>query len=405
MKGPLSGIRVVSFGAFVAGNVCAMLLAELGADVVKIETHERPEALRSYFSVDHPNLFEPSGSQTTAMFAGLARSTRGICVNMKDPQGVEVLRRLAKASHVLVENFGPGQMDAWGCSLEELRSLNPNLVAVSISGYGRSGPLASYRAYASNISNYLGLSDVWATDGTHFDYLAAVHAASAVVAGLATIKRRGGGVYVDMAQTEVGAAIMAPLYLDHLANGRDWDAGPNEVPGALLSAVVRCRGFDEWAAIELEDAVDWNTLCDALEQPHLRVADDAPDASALSDLRWALEEWASRLTSFQFAVKLQRVGLAAVPVQDSEDLWRDPQLRARGAFAEIDHPDIGKVEYPQSPGRVNNTSGDAVTRAPRLGEHTRAVLVEWLELESEEVDGLIRGNAVWCANDEDHERS
>jgi crotonobetainyl-CoA:carnitine CoA-transferase CaiB-like acyl-CoA transferase len=393
---PLRGVRVISFGAFVAGNVCDLLLAELGADVVKIEAHERPEALRAYFSVDHPNLYEPSGTQTTVMFAGLARSARGICVNMKEPSGVDVLRRLAAASDVLIENLGPGQMEAWGCSHEALRAVNPKLVNVSISGYGRTGPISSYRAYASNISNYLGLSDLWATDGTHFDHIAAVHAASAVIAGLATTRQRREGVYIDIAQTEAGAAVMAPIYLDFLANGRDWEAGANEVPGALLSAVVACRGFDAWAAVELDDYADWNILCDTLERPDLRLDRETPSSEAGSELRTALEQWASQLTPFQCAVKLQRVGLAAAPVQTSEDLWRDPQLRSRHAYAEITHPDIGRIEYPQSPAGVATKTSN-VTRAARLGEHTRAVLVEWLGLDAAEFDELISANAIWDA--------
>ena len=392
---PLRGVRVVSFGAFIAGNVCDLLLAELGADVVKIEAHERPEALRAYFSVDHPNFYEPSGAQTTVLFAGLARSTRGICVNMKEPGGVDVLRRLVAASDVLVENLGPGQMEAWGCSHEALRAVNPKLVNVSISGYGRTGPISSYRAYASNISNYLGLSDLWITDGTHFDHIAAVHAASAVVAGLAATRQRGEGVYVDIAQTEAGAGVMAPIYLDFLANGRDWAAGANEVPGALLSAVVACRGFDAWLAVELDDYADWNILCDTLERQDLRLDRETP-AQAGPELRAALEQWAAQLTPFQCAVKLQRAGLAAAPVQTSEDLWRDPQLRSRNAYAEITHPDIGRIEYPQSPASVAMKTSNA-SRAARLGEHTRAVLVEWLGLEAAELDELASANAIWDA--------
>jgi crotonobetainyl-CoA:carnitine CoA-transferase CaiB-like acyl-CoA transferase len=392
---PLASIRVLSFGSFVAGNICALMLADLGADVVKIEARDRPEALRSYDTPDQAPRFEPSGVRTTALFAGMTRGLRSACVDMASDRGRDTFRRLAGQADVVVENLGPGTMESWGCSFAELIVDNPRLVVLSISGYGRTGPMANFRAYASNINNYLGLTSAWAPDGIHFDFVAGIHGACAVVAALAEAERGGVGVLVDMAQTETGAAILAPLYLDYLANGREWRAEPNEVPGSLLSGVFRCRGADAWVAVELEDERDWAAVCSFLERSDLDLGAAGPTPELLLSLRQAIRDWAGTVSPFQATVRLQKVGVAVGPVQNSEDLWRDAQLRSREAFADICHPDLGRVEYPDSPNPERATSGGVRSRGPRLGEHTTAVLSEWLGCSSSELDRLRASGAVW----------
>ncbi len=390
----LDGVRILSFGTVVAGNVCPLILAELGADVVKIESRSRPEALRTFDAPHQLQLFEPSGVRTTALFAGLTRSMRSVSIDMGVPEGRATFQALVEKSDVVIENMGPGKMEGWGCSFSELTVHNPTLVMLSISGYGRSGPLSNFRAYASNICNYLGLTSAWALDGTHFDFVAGVHGASAIVAALAEVGKGAPGVFIDMAQTETGAAVMAPLYLDVLANGREWSASPNEVPGALLSGVFACRDADAWVAIELEDEADWDTMCDCLERDDLRLG-DRPPADAVQALREAVSAWVSSLTPFQVTHMLQSAGLAAAPVQDSEDLWRDAQHRSRGCFVDVWHPDIGFVEYPGPPDQLSKTPGHVVRRGSRMGEHTREVLGEWLNLKVSALRNLEVDGAIW----------
>ncbi len=390
----LGGVRILSLATFVAGNICPLLLAELGADVVKIEDRHRPDPLRAYEAPHQAEVVEPSGLRNTALYAGLTRSMRSICLEMATVEGREVFRRLVGQVDVLIENLRPGKLASWGCSEAELHSLNPDLVVVSISGYGRTGPLADFRAYASNINNYVGLTEAWALDGTHFDFVAGFHGASAVLAGLAAADE-GACVAIDMAQTEAAATVMAPLYLDFLANGRASGSAPNEVPGSWLSAVVPCRGDDAWLAVELEDAADWDRLCEHIEQARLRLDGEQATPERRAALTEALGAWAGSRTPMQAANRLQQAGLAAGPVQNGEDLWRDPQHRARGAFTEVWHPDMGMVEYPTTPSRLSDTPGRITRRGPRLGEHTGEVLTEWLGLPVDEVVGLLARGSVW----------
>jgi benzylsuccinate CoA-transferase BbsF subunit len=395
----LSGVRVLSFGSVVAGNTCAVILAELGADVVKVESWEHPESLRAYDSAHQSALYEPSGVRTTALFAGLTRSMRSVSIEMEITAGRETFRTLVEHADVVIENLGPGKMDSWRCGFAELTAHNPRVVMISISGYGRTGPLAAYKAYASNINNYLGLTAAWALDGTHFDFVAGVHGASAVLGALAEVERGARGVFIDMAQTEAGAAVMAPLYLDFLANGREGGAAPNEVPGALLSAVCRCQGADEWVALELEDGRDWAILCAFLERDDLVLQGGTVTPARRDALNEALENWTRTVTALQATLKLQHAGLAVGAVQNDEDLWRDGQLRSRGCFVEVEHPDIGLVEYPAGPNRLSRTPGQVRARSARLGEHTGAVLAEWLGCDEAAVRALRQVGAVWQPDD------
>jgi crotonobetainyl-CoA:carnitine CoA-transferase CaiB-like acyl-CoA transferase len=390
----LHGIRVLSLGSFVAGNICALMLSELGADVVKIEFPAHAEALRAYDAPDRPQVFEPSGIRTTAIFAGMTRGLRSVCVDMASERGRQAFRSLSEQAHVVVENLGPGTMESWGCSFDDLRSRNAALVMLSISGYGRTGPLAGFRAYASNINNFLGLTSVWALDGIHFDFVAGTHGACAVLAALRESERGAPGVFIDMAQTEAGAAILPGLYLDFLANGREWNAGPNEVPGSFFSGVIRCLGADAWVAVELEDASDWARLCSFLEHDELNLGADGATREKQVSLCEAMERWAATVTPLQATHTLQRIGLAAGPVQNGEDLWRDAQLRSRGAFVEVTHPDLGSIEYPDVPLCADPHAG-TIAGGPRMGEHTAAVFREWLGCSEAEVNDLLARAAIW----------
>jgi crotonobetainyl-CoA:carnitine CoA-transferase CaiB-like acyl-CoA transferase len=392
----LEGVRVLSLGAFVAGHTTTLLLAELGADVVQIEAHDHPEILRfpAYGYGGSPA--EPSGIPTTPLHGGLSRSTRGLSIDMATPEGRDMFRRLVTVADVVVENFSPTLLDRWECSHRHLVEVNPRLVMVSLSGYGRSGPRAGYRAYASNIANFVGLSSVWgAGHPTHTDYVAAEHAVVGVLAALHMVERTGQGVWLDVAQIDAALATMATLYLDLLASGQSALPLRNEVAGSMLTGVFAAAGRDRWLALELEDLADWNAMTEVLDRPDLVADDEKAAAGRRDELRVAIAAWVAQLSPHAAAHLLQRAGLAAGAVQDSEDIVRDPQLRARDFPVEIDHPDLGVIEYAQSPHRMSVTPGRIERRAPRLGEHTGEVLADWLGMAPREVDEVVASGVAW----------
>ena len=361
---PLSAIKVLSFGMVIAGALCATALAELGADVVKIESPAVPDSTRR-LRLGDPVVHEPSGVDVTPIFANFNRSVRSLALDMKQPESVDLVLRLASVADVVIENYGPDVLERWGIGYEKIAAVNPRIVMLSQTGFGHTqGPRSHYLAYAATIFSFVGLTQIWGrSHGSHFDYPAAAHGLFAVLAALAARDRTGRGTHIDQAQIEVAGAIMGPLLLDYTVNGHE--PGEDPPPGM----VVRCAGDDGWLAVEAEDAEDWQRLA--------RLA-GAPDPSDHAAVTGVLRTWASTLTPQQAMRMAQKAGLAAAAVQNGEDVTRDPQHRERHFLQEMDHPDLGVAEYASPPYRLSKTPATIRRRTPRLGEHSTEILAEWL---------------------------
>jgi crotonobetainyl-CoA:carnitine CoA-transferase CaiB-like acyl-CoA transferase len=392
----LAGVQVLSFGAFVAGNEAACLLASLGADVVKVEGRARPEVLRTPpYAIGDP-VTEPSGAPNTVMYAALTRGQRNLSLDMTHAEARSLVHRLVAASDIVIENFGSSVLERWGCSYDQLLEDKPNLVMLSLSGYGRSGPRANYLAYAATIASYTGLASAWGyTHGTLTDYISAATGALAAVAALMDARRSGLPRYLDLAQIDAMAPILAELYAAPLNHLDAPPHQPNHVPGSWLSGIFPCAGIDQWLAVDIEDDSDWNGLCAFLDRPDLETSER--HLANVAELSGALGAWAVGYSSYGAMHHLQRAGLAVVAVQDAEALYRDRQLRARGFVEQVVQADLGPVGYAGSPQRWSRTPGAAPVPPARLGEHTRDVLVRWLGLGDAEMDALEAAGTIFSA--------
>ena len=253
--------------------------------MVKIESPARPDNLRRLWAPEDPVVHEPSGADTSPMFANFNRTTRSVALDMKDPESVALFLRLAAAADVIVENYAPGVMQRWGLGYEQIAAVNPRIVMLSLTGFGHSGPRSHYLAYGATVCTFVGLTDAWRyPSGVHFDYLSEAHGVFGVLAALAARDRTGRGTHVDLAEVETAAAVMGPMMLDYVVNGRASVVPGNQVPGALLSEVVRCHGDDRWLAVEAEDAADWSALAYLLGRADLAEAALPPDEQ--SRRRW-----------------------------------------------------------------------------------------------------------------------
>jgi crotonobetainyl-CoA:carnitine CoA-transferase CaiB-like acyl-CoA transferase len=391
---PLSDVRVLSFGAFYAGNTTAALLAGLGADVAKIEAAARTEVLRRpAYSWERTTYTEPSGTPINAMYAVLARGAKNLSVDVKHPLGRELFRRMIPVVDVVVENFGMGTLDRWGLGFDALSALNERLVLLSMSGYGRTGPRSSYLAYAGNISNFSGLTSMQAPQGQLSDAMTAVHGAAAVVAAVDHAHRIERPIHLDIAQIEVMASSMAPAMLDPLVNGADTPADIC-APGAAFWGIFRCLGIDSWLAIEATDTAQRAALANVVDRP--RLATEELDPEQTVELRAAVAEWCSGYTNHSATQVLQRAGVPAGSVQSVEDVVRDPQLRHRRFPALLPHPDLGALEYPGALHHLSRTPTTPTPPAARLGGSTRDFLQRWLSLDAPEIDELERVGAIAC---------
>ena len=397
--GLLSGVRVLSFGTFVAGNTAATVMADLGAEVVKIEARSRPEVLRMPAYAIGEAVTEPSGAPNTVMQASLTRGLLNVSLDLAEDDGRTVFHRLVSVSDVVIENFGSPVLERWGCGYRSLLAHKPDLVMLSLSGYGRDGPRANYLAYGVTVASYLGLASAWGyAHGTLSDYIAGVTGALASVAALGQARSDGTPAYLDVAQVDAVPPVLAELYASALNTGVDPVRELNRSPGSWLSGVFPSRGHDQWLAVDIEDGSDWETLCGVLERPDLQ-ATERDHASALeAPLAEALGEWVSRCSAHTAMHHLQRAGLAAGVVQDMEDLWRDPQLRARGLLDPVWQQDLGCVTYTGSAQRWTKSPGRAPVPPARLGEHTRDVLRRWLGVRDDELESWEEGGAIFSAD-------
>lgn len=379
--GPRIGdLKVLSFGTAIAGNVSATTLAELGADVVKIESPDRPDPLRLPGYPGLPKAVDPSGREFSVVFSSYSRSGRTLTLDMKSPAGLETFAQLVAQADVLIDNFATGVMDGWGLTGEALTEMNPRLIWVSVSGYGRTGSRAKAMAYGTNINGFMGLTRVWSPHGSQFDYTAVAHVLITIFAALAHRDRTGQGSHTEIAQAEAGGVMLAPMLLEALATGQDVWPEPNEVPGSYLSGVFPAAGQDAWLAVELEDAADWDTAATLLGVPELSIAANAPPpAAAVAKLKEVIAAWAQTLTPAQAARQLQAAGLAAAPVQEIPDLFAEGGLWSHNGLAELRIPNTDITTWVVAPFQhLQSPQPHVLGPSPHPGQHNNEILRDWL---------------------------
>ncbi len=400
---PLEGFRVLSLGTFVAGNVCAQILAGLGAEVVKVERPSQPDALRDAGFNDARKLaVEPSGATNTPMHAQLTRGLKNLALDMSTPQGLDTFKQLVRNCDVLIENFSGSVMSGWGATFGELCEHNPQLIMASMSGYGRTGSRATFKAYASNIATHTGLAEVWWTSGTLTDYATAVHTALAIQAARIHVAQSQSPVYIDAAQTEVFAAMAARIYMDPLVNGQDTTIVSNYSQESLLTHVTRCLGNDRWAIVEIQDIAQWNAVCELLECSELELnPTDAGNANvneSSAALVAVIDKWAKDRTPRSVAHLLAEAGVPAASVANPEEVYDDPQLQSRGYLEHVQHLDLGHLVLPAPPQRMSATPSTYAAESSRVGQHSRQILASWAGLSASQIDELIAADVVLDAS-------
>jgi crotonobetainyl-CoA:carnitine CoA-transferase CaiB-like acyl-CoA transferase len=360
-SGPLAGIRVLDFSWALVGSITTKVLGDLGADVIKVESRSRPCLSR----LDVQVAASRSGDlDDKPWFAHLNTSKRGLTLDLKAAESREVIDPLLAWADVVVENFSPGTMDKLGLGYAELSARFPALVMASGSVYGQTGPLAkewgvdgtggalSGRTY---LTGWADRDPVIPGAVPYGDVIVPYVMAACIIASIAFRQDHGRGCHIDAAMYEICAQQMAPALRATQLGPRPWRAG-NSDPAVLAQDVYPARGDDRWVAI---------SLCDATDEARLRdLTGDVPVA-----------EWTRGREDHALVAELQRNGIAAGVVQDTEDLIeRDVPLRARGALVELPHPKLGPFGHVRTP---IGFSSDVVApfRAPAIGEHTREIVL------------------------------
>ena len=394
---PVEGVRVTDFTWIGAGSYATKILADFGADVVKIESERRLDSLR----LAAPYKDGVKGVNRSGYFADRNTSKRSMTLDMKHPKALGLASKLIAQSDIIANNFTPGVMERFGLDYDSVRLLKPDIIYLNMSMNGNSGPERGYLGYGSSMASVTGLQHLTglpgripAGTGTNYpDHVPnPCHAAFAVLAALRHRRRTGEGQLIDMAQTEPTIALLGPAVLDFTVNGRVQEPRGNEHPDAAPHGVYRCSGDDRWIAICAMSDAHWRALRQTLGDPEW-MRDQAYDrASGRMAHRAAIDaklngetvRWAPE----NLTVALQACGVPAGLVATAADVTRDPQLSHRGHWVTLDHPEMGKSLYNAPPFRCSRTPVALSRPAPLLGQHTDEVCRELLGLSEREIAAL-----------------
>lgn len=398
--GIFSGLKIAELGAGAAAPLATRYFADQGATVVKIESRQRPDFLRTLRD-------DGSGKLDASLFfACLNPNKLSAGLNMKDPRAIGLAKRLIRWADVVIENFAPGVMQKWGLDYPSLAREQPGLIMMSTCLWGQTGPERAYPGFGGQGSALAGFNYLtgWPDReplgpfGTITDSLSPRFAAVAITAALLHRASTGQGTYIDLSQVEAGVYGLGEWLLAHRATGTSFGRIGNRAAHAAPHGVFACAGTERWIAIAIHGDDDWQRLVGAMGSPGW-AADPALATcegrlGQVDALERRIAEWTAGQDATALAARLQAAGLDAAAVEDMQDLLADPQLAARGHFVELDHPVIGRHVVEANGLRFSAAPMQFTRPAPRLAADSRHVYVDLLGLPSAEVDELIAAGVI-----------
>jgi benzylsuccinate CoA-transferase BbsF subunit len=386
--GFLEGIRVVSFTTSVAGPNAARILAQCGAEVIKIESHHGGLDNFRYFGTK-------SDLDVAPRFIESNLNVLSALIDLKDPTGIRLTRELIAKSDVVLDNFRPEVMKRLGLSPEELHAIKPDLIVVRMPGLGLSGPKYWYGTWGSTLTAFSGVTHLWnhpgqprpiGAQGVYPDYLSAALVPASIIAALIRRRATGQGAVLELAQVEATASVLGTNLLDAAVNRREPQPMGNDWPYAAPHNCYPCAGEDRWCVIAVETDEQWRTLAAILG-----LADDprfgtlAGRREHLADLDELVSAWTGDRDAHGVMDQLQAAGVPCGVVQSGEDLFYDPHLRDRGFIADVEHPTLGRIQLPAVPVTVSGGGIDAPRCADMLGAHTEYVVCDLLGYSREQL--------------------
>ncbi len=393
---PLHGVRVVDLTWVWAGTYCAMNLAHLGADVIHIESAKRPDLYRrttTSVAGDPPDL------NRSGMFNQWNQGKRGVAVDLRSEQGIEIVKDFVRVSDVVAQNFATGVMERLGLGYDVLRGINPGIILASISGYGQSGPYRDYIGYGPAASALTGISDTTGYVGggpeevgvSMPDPNAGITAALAIVSALERRDETGVGDHLDVSLFEASAAYGVEAWMQYALNGTQPERIGNRDAHMAPHGCFPCRGEDDWVAIACASGDEWRTLA-ALIDPTLVDDKRFESLSARKANEDALEEavasWTRTRDRWQITALLQSAGIAAFPTFTCKDIVEDPHLNARGYIERLPHPETGSRAHAGIPWRLTRRPNGVRFAAPCLGADTEDVLRDILGYDDDKIAAL-----------------
>lgn len=400
--GPLAGLKVIELAHIMAGPVCGLMLADLGADVVKVEKLPGGDDTR--------RMTPPDLDGEAAAFMMMNRNKRGIAVDLKSARGVEVVRGLLADADVVIENYRRGTMERFGLGYEALREINPRLIYCALSGFGRTGPYAERGGFDLIAQGMSGLMSITGegpgrppvkVGAPVSDITAGILAAMGVLSAVISRATTGQGQMVDTSLFEAG--ITHTYWQSAIAFATGVPPGPMGSAHPLNAPYQAFETADGWINVGAANQANWLRLLDVLGAPELaedaRFAYNAGRMAHLDALTERLNALFRTETAAVWLDRLEAAGVPAGPVLSVTEMHTDAQTRAREMVVEVEHSRLGAVRTLGLPVKLSGTPGGVHRGAPLFGEHTREVLAErgW---DGGEIDDLLAAGAVAAADAE-----
>jgi benzylsuccinate CoA-transferase BbsF subunit len=408
---PLEGYRLLDFGTAWAGPQVGQLLADMGMEVIKVETRAKLDGMRMgrpIVSDDATGGDEGKWPDMQPIFHGINRNKLSFTIDLKQPKARDIIHELVKISDVVLDNFSFGTMARLGLDHRSLEKLKPDIISISLTGCGESGPMRDTLLYAPLIISLGGLQSLVGYYGeetpmqvmpAYGDTNAAVHGAFAVLAALWHRERTGEGQHIELSEIEAVTSLLGEAFMGYCMNGYIPGLQGNRHPTLCPHGMYPCKGKDKWVAIAIDTEEEWRNFCEVIGAPNwMRKRKFANKSSRLKN-RQELDRLIATKTiqynPYKITEILQKAGVAATPVMNIEDQYTDPHYRERKTYIEFRHPLVGIEIIYGSPFRLNETLPSIRRHAPSLGEHNDYVLRELLGISQEGVAELVEHKVVY----------
>ena len=391
------GVNIADFSWVGVGPITTHYFADYGATVIRVESASRPDSLRG----GQPFKDGVPGINRSGFFANFNAGKLGIGLNLKHPRAREVAERLVAWADVMAESFAAGAMERLGLDYSWARRINPGIIYLSTDNQGQTGPYRGHPGYGTQLASLAGFNHLsgWpdlppaGTHGAYTDFINPRLGAAVLAAALEYRRRTGKGLRIDHSQLEGALQFLAPLILDYTANGRIATRQGNRSSRAAPHNAYPCLGEDRWCVIAVFNDEQWKALRLVMGDPPW--AGEPRFATLLGrkrneeDLDVLVAGWTHRLTAHDVMERLQAAKVPAGAVQSCEELYQDPQLRARGHFVPHEHQEIGRHHYDSFAFRLSRTPGGPQGPAPCLGQHNETVYRDILGYTEDEIADLI----------------
>jgi crotonobetainyl-CoA:carnitine CoA-transferase CaiB-like acyl-CoA transferase len=383
----LDGIRIIDLTMVFAGPVATKILAELGAEVIKIESWQRPDVF-TRANVYPENSPGDDPWNRGCLFHTLNAGKRAISLNMATEKGRAIFRKLLKISDAVIENFSPRVMTNWGLDYKRIKRVNPRIIMVSVSGLGHYGPLKDYYMYVPGMEGMSGLTHNTGdpeeppllSGFAYGDWVTGANAAMALITALFHQKITDKGQYVDVSGREATICHIGDIVMDYILNKRDQKRSGNRRQGCAPHGCYRCKGDDEWIAVAIETDDQWKRFVAGIKEPKALknpvFASRQGRLDRQSELDCLIEQWTMQRDKFAIMGTLQKLRIPAGAALNMKEVNLNPHLKKRGFFQIIEHGQgIGKRPLPsQIPAKFDGFKKYDLTRAPKFGADTEYVL-------------------------------